>query len=84
MAIYSEGGNSRSISERVRLKYLEYGFSVSARSLYLRYKSVKKERYSQVKYYRFLLLNQKFITPWHLDKDNYYEMALSFDSAESD
>lgn len=84
MAIYSEGGNSRSISERVRLKYLEYGFSVSARSLYLRYKSVKKERYTQVKYYCFLLLNQKFITPWHLDKNNYYEMALSFDSAESD
>lgn len=84
MAIYYEKDNSRTISEEIRLKYLGYGFSVSARSLYLRYKSVKKERYSQVKYYRFLLLNQKFITPWHLDKDNYYEMALSFDSAESD
>ena len=84
MAIYYEKDNSRTISEEIRLKYLGYGFSVSARSLYLRYKSVKKERYSQVKYYRFLSLNQKFITPWHLDKDNYYEMALSFDSAESD
>lgn len=82
MAIYYEEDNSRTISEKIRLKYLEYGFSVSARSLYLRYKSVKKERYSQVKYYCFLLLNQKFITPWHLDNNKYYDMALIFDSTE--
>ena len=80
MAIYYEEDNSRTISEEIRLKYLGYGFSVSARSLYLRYKSVKKERYSQMRYYCFLLLNQKFITPWHLDKNNYYDMALSFDN----
>ncbi|EKY3999144.1 hypothetical protein QTV03_004448 [Enterobacter roggenkampii] len=80
MAIYYEEDNSRTISEEIRLKYLGYGFSVSARSLYLRYKSVKKERYSQLRYYCFLLLNQKFITPWHLDKNNYYDMALSFDN----
>lgn len=80
MAIYYEEDNSRTISEEIRLKYLGYGFSVSARSLYLRYKSVKKERYSQMRYYCFLLLNQKFITPWHLDKNSYYDMALSFDN----
>lgn len=79
--VYNESNNSHSISERIRLKYLEYGFSVSARSLYLRYKSIKKEHYSQVRYYCFLLLNQKFMTPWHLDNNNYYDMALSFDSA---
>ncbi|MCW4896327.1 hypothetical protein [Enterobacter hormaechei] len=84
MAIYYEENNTRTISEKIRLKYLEYGFSVSARSLYLRYKSVKKERYSQMRYYCFLLLNQNFITPWHLDKNKYYDMALSFDSTEID
>lgn len=83
MAIYYEENNSRTISEKIRLKYLEYGFSVSARSLYLRYKSVKKERYSQVKYYCFLLLNQGVITPWFLDNNNYYDMALRFCSTGS-
>ena len=78
VAIYYEEDNSRTISEEIRLKYLRYGFSVSARSLYLRYKSVKKERYSQVRYYCFLLLNQGFIIPWHLDNNYYYDMALRF------
>ncbi|MGG8227913.1 hypothetical protein PGO43_03310 [Klebsiella aerogenes] len=82
MAIYYEEDNSRTISEKIRLKYFGYGFSVSVRSIYLRYKSIKKERYSQIKYYCFLLLNQKFITPWYLDNNNYYNMALSFDSTK--
>lgn len=78
IAIYNEESNSHTISEKIRLKYLGLGFSVSARSLYLRYKSVKKERYSQVRYYCFLLLNQGFIIPWHLDNNYYYDMALRF------
>ncbi|MBJ9596418.1 hypothetical protein GHU73_03480 [Citrobacter werkmanii] len=82
MAIYYEENNSRTISEKIRLKYLGYGFSVSARSLYLRYKPVKKERYSQVKYYCFLLLNQKIMIPWHLDNNNFYDMARSFASID--
>lgn len=82
-AIYYEENNSRTISEKIRLKYLGYGFSVSARSLYLRYKSVKKEGYSQVKYYCFLLLNQEFIIPWHLEGNNYYNLALNFETSKN-
>ena len=55
LAIYYEANNSHTISEKVKSKFSDYGFSVSARSLYLRHKEIREDIYPIIKkYYRDL------------------------------
>ncbi|HGH4407765.1 TPA: hypothetical protein ACJIVJ_001988 [Yersinia enterocolitica] len=82
LAIYYEGNNSLTISEKIRSKFMESGFSVSARNLYLRHKAIRKNSYSKIRYYYALLLNQPFMFPWDLNDNTYYDMALGFDGSE--
>ncbi len=81
-AIYYEGSNSFTISEKISSKFMESGFSVSARNLYLRHKAIRKNSYSKIRYYHFLLLNQPCIFPWYLNDNSCYDMALGFDGSE--
>ncbi|MDE9619681.1 hypothetical protein L2111_16615, partial [Citrobacter portucalensis] len=81
-AIYFEGNNSLTISERIRSKFMDSGFSVSARNLYLRHKTVRKNSYSKIRYYYVLLLNQPCIFPWYLNDNSCYDMALEFDDSQ--
>ncbi|ELY3814265.1 hypothetical protein SMY00_004275 [Cronobacter sakazakii] len=82
LAIYYEGNNSLTISEKIRSKFMGVGFSVSARNLYLRHKTVRKNSYSKIRYYYALLLNQPCIFPWYLNDNSCYDMALGFDGSE--
>ncbi|EKN3586583.1 MULTISPECIES: hypothetical protein [Yersinia] len=82
LAIYYEGNNSLTISEKIRSKFMESGFSVSARNLYLRHKAIRKNSYSKIRYYYAILLNQLCMVPWYLNDNNYYDMALGFDGSE--
>ena len=82
LAIYYAGNNSLTISEKIRSKFMKSGFSVSARNLYLRHKAVRKNSYSKIRYYYFLLLNQPYIFPWYLNDNSCYDMALGFDGSE--
>ncbi|HDL6925808.1 TPA: hypothetical protein PXM22_002656 [Yersinia enterocolitica] len=82
LAIYYEGNNSLTISEKIRSKFMESGFSVSARNLYLRHKVIRKNSYSKIRYYYAILLNQLYMVPWYLNDNNYYDMALGFDGSE--
>ena len=82
LAIYYEGNNSLTISEKIRSKFMESGFSVSARNLYLRHKAVRKNSYSKIRYYYFLLLNRPCILPWYLNDNSCYDMALRCDGSE--
>lgn len=82
LAIYYEGNNSLTISEKIRSKFMGYGFSVSARNLYLRHKAVRKNSYSKIRYYYVLLSNQPCIFPWYLNDNSCYDMALGFDGSE--
>ncbi|MGR5955223.1 hypothetical protein [Enterobacter ludwigii] len=82
VAIYYEGNNSLTISEKIRSKFMEPGFSVSARNLYLRHKAIRKNSYSKIKYYYSILLNQPCIYPWYLNDNSYYDMCLKFDGSE--
>ncbi|MBG5925771.1 hypothetical protein [Providencia rettgeri] len=76
-AIYYEADNSYTISEKIKLKFLDYGFSVSARNLYLRHKEIKRNSYSKIKNYCYFLLEQEYSVPWHdTDSDYYYYKAL--------
>ncbi len=79
LAIYYEGDNSLTISEKIRSKFMGFGFSVSARNLYLRHKTIRKNSYSKIRYYYVLLLNQPCIFPWYLNDNSCYDMALGFD-----
>lgn len=81
-AIYYEGDNSLTISEKIRSKFMDSGFSVSARNLYLRHKTVRKNSYAKIRYYYVLLLNQPCIFPWYLNDNSCYDMALGFDGSE--
>lgn len=78
LAIYYEANNSLTISEKVKSKFLDYGFSVSARSLYLRHKPIKKSSYPQILYYYYVLLEQECMLPWHSNRDGYYDLALKY------
>ncbi|MGX4744622.1 hypothetical protein [Providencia rettgeri] len=78
LAIYYEADNSLTISEKVKSKFLDYGFSVSARSLYLRHKPIKKSSYPQILYYYCGLLEQQCMLPWHINRDGYYDLALKY------
>lgn len=82
LAIYSEGNNSLTISEKIRSKFMESGFSLSARNLYLRHKTIRKNSYSKIRCYYALLLKQPCILPWYLNDNSYYDMALGFDGSE--
>lgn len=79
LAIYYEGNNSLTISEKIRSKFMGFGFSVSARNLYLRHKAVRKNSYPKIRYYYTHLLNQPCIFPWYLNDNSCYDMALEFD-----
>lgn len=82
LAIYYEGDNSFTISEKIRSKFMGFGFSVSARNLYLRHKTIRKNSYSKIRYYYVLLSNQPCIFPWYLNDNSCYDMALGFDGSE--
>ncbi|MCW8114094.1 hypothetical protein [Yersinia intermedia] len=82
LAIYYEGNNSLTVSEKIRSKFMESGFSVSARNLYLRHKAISKNSYSKIRYYYFLLLSQPCIFPWYINDNICYDMALGFDDSE--
>lgn len=75
-AIYYEADNSLTISEKVKSKLLDYGFSVSARSLYLRHKAIRKDNYSKIKDYYYLLLNQEYGVPWN--NNSYYDAVFKY------
>lgn len=77
-AIYYEFDNSRAISEEIKLKFSNRGFNVSARSLYLRHKTIKKDDYAKIRYYYNLVLNQPCMVPWYLDNKDYYNLALRY------
>ncbi|EKN6149866.1 hypothetical protein ACA503_001229 [Yersinia enterocolitica] len=81
LAIYCEGSNSLTISEKIRLKFMESGFSVSARNLYLRHKAIRKNSYSKIRYYYALLLKQPYIFPWDFNANVCYDLALKFDGS---
>jgi len=83
IAIYYEGNNEHTISERIKLNFKKYGFRVSARGLYLRHK-VKKNNYSKVRYYCNILMNQSCMIPWFINDsgNGYYEIALRFEEGE--
>ncbi len=76
-AIYYEIDNSFTISEKIELKFLDYGFSVAARSLYLRHKKIRKKGYPKINYY-YHLLWQKLRSPWYLTGDFYDDLALKY------
>lgn len=78
LAIYYEADNSLAISEKVKSKFFDYGFSVSARSLYLRHKAIKKDGYSKIRYYHSMLLDQQYMLSWHSNRDGYYDLALKY------
>ncbi|SPY73011.1 Uncharacterised protein [Providencia alcalifaciens] len=78
LAIYYEADNSLAISEKVKSKFFDYGFSVSARSLYLRHKTIKKDGYSKIRYYYSMLLGQQYMLSWHSNHDGYYDLALKY------
>ncbi len=82
VAIYYEMNNKNTISDKVKSKLEDYNFIVSARSLYLRHKVIKKDSYSKIRYYRDLLMNQSCMIPWYLNDNSYYEMALKFEAGE--
>lgn len=82
VAIYYEMNNKNTISDKVKSKLEDYNFIVSARSLYLRHKVIKKDSYSKIRYYRDLLMNQSCMLPWYLNDNSYYEMALKFEAGE--
>lgn len=71
VAIYYSMNNIDSISEKIRLKFLKYGFCVSARSLYLRHRGVKDDGYSNVRYYFSNLLSQQYMIPWCFNNNCY-------------
>lgn len=81
-AIYYESNNKHTISDKISSKFKVYGFSISARNLYLRHKVIKKDSYSKVRYYCGLLMNQPCMIPWYLNDNSYYDMALKFDEVE--
>lgn len=76
-AIYYESDNSRTISEEIKEMFLERGFSVSARSLYLRHKAIKKECYAKIRYYYNRVLELPYIPAWYLNKNDLYDLALA-------
>lgn len=78
-AIYYSENNGGTISEKIKLKINEFGFRISARSLYLRHKTIKKDNYSKVNYYIDLLLKYPMVQPWHFGFDRIYEEALKFE-----
>lgn len=82
LAIYYEGNNRLTISEKIRSKFMGLGFSVSARNLYLRHKAVRKNSYYKIRHYYVLLLNQPCIFPWYINDNSCYDMALGFDGSE--
>ncbi|MFS6816360.1 hypothetical protein [Citrobacter meridianamericanus] len=82
LAIYCERDNSFTISKKVSSKFMDSGFSISSRNLYLRHKAFRKDSYSKVLYYYFLLLNRPCIFPWDINDNSCYDMALGFDGSE--
>ncbi|ELN2574373.1 hypothetical protein RY966_000022 [Enterobacter kobei] len=82
IAIYYEMNNKNTISDKISSKFKGSGFSISARSLYLRHKVIRKDSYSKVRYYCGLLMNQPCMIPWHLNDNSYYNMALKFEEVE--
>lgn len=78
LAIYYETNNSLTISEKVKSKLLDYGFNVSARSLYLRHKAIKKEGYSKIVYYYHAVLELPYPIPWYLNKNDLYDLSLGY------
>ncbi|MGG2079563.1 hypothetical protein [Lelliottia nimipressuralis] len=81
LAIYSEVGDSLTISKKTSLKFKDCGFIVSARNLYLRHKAIRKNNYSKIQYYYLLLLKQPYIFPWDLNANVCYDLALKFDGS---
>lgn len=84
-AIYYEADNSHTISEKVRLKFWDYGFSVSARSLYLRDKKIRMEDgggYDEFEHYGLLLMKEGYMQPWYLNHDHYYDSAFKYKKYE--
>lgn len=82
IAIYYEINNENTISGKISSNFKGYGFTITARSLYLRHKVIRKDNYSKVRYYCGLLMNQPCMFPWHLNDNSYYNMALKFEEGE--
>lgn len=82
IAIYYESNNKYTISDKISSKFKVYGFSISARNLYLRHKVIRKDSYSKIRYYCGLLMNQPCMIPWYLNDNSYYDMALKFEEVE--
>ncbi|HHA1727571.1 TPA: hypothetical protein ACOEB2_003767 [Enterobacter cloacae] len=77
-AIYCEEDNEGTITDFIVKELKRLGFTMSARSLYMRYKSVKKDNYSKIRYYYNMTTNMQIIMPWHNDS-SLYSMAVDFD-----
>lgn len=76
-AIYCEADNQGTITDCVVKKFKQLGFTISARSLYLRHKNIKKDNYKKIRYYCKMVTNMQMIFPWHNDM-NLYDMAVDF------
>jgi len=77
-AIYCECNNEGTITDVIVKRLKKFGFTMSSRSLYLRYKYVKKDNYSHIRYYYSMVANLPVILPWNSDS-NLYNMAVDFD-----
>ncbi|MFP9441975.1 hypothetical protein [Pectobacterium brasiliense] len=77
-AIYCEGDNEGTITDSIVKELKKVGFTMSARSLYLRYKHVKKDNYSKIRFYCRMMDNMQMVLPWYSDV-NLYNMAVDFD-----
>lgn len=81
-AIYYETNNSNTISESVRVKLSDYGFSVTAKSLYLRHKKIIKDSYPKIKHYYNFLLSREYALPWYYNNYCYYDEILKLKMKE--
>lgn len=78
--IYSAESKKTTISEEIESKFTAFGFTMSARSLYLRYKSMKKDDYSKVRCYISLLFEKGVLMfPWYFNNNDYYDLVLGYE-----
>lgn len=81
-AIYYSGENSEAISEKISANFNYAGFSVSARSLYLRHKAIRQAGYFKIRYYCSILMNMPCMLPWWADKNECYELAQAIEETD--
>lgn len=78
-AIYfEESKDTLTLSDQAKIILEDNGIEISARTLYLRYKELKKF-YKKVKYYCYLIANTQNVLEWQSGDSSYYDMTIRFD-----